>query len=189
MVEMSGRKVLVLLAPGYEELEAVAVIDVLRRAGIDVTVAGLVTGPVPSARGVKIVPDRYIDEVTGQDYDLVVLPGGIEGTENLSRDERVIGILRDQLASGRLVGAICAAPATVLERHGMTRGRVITCHPVCQDAIEQAELSSERVVQDGSLVTSQAPGTAVEFALRLVELLAGKEKMLEVNKGLLARIQ
>ncbi len=185
---MSEKRVLVLLAPGYEELEAVAVIDILRRAGIEVTVAGLAEGPVPSARDVKIVPDKHIDDILDQTFDLIVLPGGIDGTENLSKDERVVKILKDQLASGRAIGAICAAPATILHRHGLSAGKKITCHPVCQDAVKQADLSQERVVQDGLLVTSQAPGTALEFALRLVELLAGKEKMLEVNKGVLARI-
>ncbi len=182
------KKVLVLLAPGYEELEAVSVVDILRRAGIEVIIAGTVEGPVPSDREVKIIPDKYIDEIADEKFDLIVLPGGLRGTENLSKNDQVVQMLKRQLEEGRAIGAICAAPATVLDRHGLTEGKNITCHPVCQQAVKKASLSQDRVVRDGLLVTSQAPGTALEFALHLVEMLLGREKMLEVNKGVMARI-
>ncbi len=184
---MSSKKVLLILAPGYEELEAVAVIDILRRANIEVIVAGTVKGPVPSARDVKIVPDRELDEVLSEDFDLIVLPGGIDGTENLAKDPRVVDLLTRQLKAQRAVGAICAAP-TVLDRHGLVSGKAITCHPVAHQAIKQANLTDARVVQDGMVITGQAAGTAVEFALKLVEFLAGKDVMIEVNKGVLAKI-
>ncbi len=182
-----GKRILLLLAPGYEELEAIAVVDMLRRAGLEVVMAGTVPGPVPSARNVKIVPDAELDQVTDQTFDLIVLPGGIDGTENLAKDQRVIKMLQDQLESGRYIGAICAAPA-ILDRLGISSGKTITCHPVCQASVKNSSISQERVVQDGQFITSQCAGTAVEFGLRLVEFLLGKEKMEEVNKGVLARI-
>ena len=184
---MSKKCVLVLLAPGFEELEAVAVIDILRRAGFEVVSAGTVPGPISAARGVVIVPDMTLNDVAERTFDLIVLPGGLEGTENLAKDTRVIELLRKQLESQRAVGAICAAP-TVLDRHGLALGKTVTCHPTCRKAMQNARLSEDRVVRDGLLMTSQGPGTAVEFALRLVELLGGKDKMIEVNIGVLARI-
>ncbi len=182
-----SKKAAIILAPGYEELEAVAVVDILRRAGIDIKIVGLDKSPVPSARDVKIVPDVALDEIKDQKFDIIVLPGGLDSTETLAKDERVVAMLKNQLDEGRMVGAICAAP-TVLDRHGLSEGKQITCHPVCRQAVKHSSLSDDRVVADGLLVTSQAPGTALEFALKLVERLEGTEKMNEVNKGVLAKI-
>ncbi len=182
-----AKRAVILLAPGYEELEAVAVVDILRRAGIEALIAGLDQGPVPSARDVKIVPDTTLDAVKDQRFDLIVLPGGLDGTERLAANQAVVEMLRHQLEEGRYIGAICAAP-TVLDRHGLSRGCTITCHPICQEAVKQSKLSQERVSQDGLIITSQGPGTALEFALKLVEVLEGSQKMEEVNKGVLARI-
>ena len=181
------KKALLILAPGYEELEAVAVVDILRRADVDIQIAALEPGPVPSARDVKIVPDVTLEEVLGSHFDLIILPGGIDSTETLASDDRVISMLKNQLEDQRLVGAICAAP-TVLDRHGLSRGKVIACHPVCRDSVKQSTLSQDRVVQDGQIITSQGPGTALEFALRLVERLEGRPRMEEVNRGVLARL-
>jgi len=149
--------------------------------------AGLETGPVPSARDVKIIPDAVLDEVMDQEFDLIVLPGGLEGTERLAGDSRVEEILKKQLEKGRGIGAICAAP-TVLEKSGLATGKKLTCHPICQKEIRKALLKKDRVVQDGVIITSQAPGTAMEFAFRLVEFLEGPEKVEEVNKGVLAKL-
>jgi len=184
---LSKKRILVLLAPGFEELEAVAVIDILRRAGLEVVSAGTISGPIISARNVAILPDKLLDEVTEEVFDLIVLPGGLDGTENLAKDQRVVKMLQKQLGSGRFIGAICAAP-TILDRYDLAHGKTITCHPTCRDAIQKAVFSEDRVVRDGLLVTSQGPGTAIEFALKLVELLIGKDKMLDVNIGILARI-
>jgi len=184
---MSQKRILVLLAPGFEELEAIAVIDILRRAGLEVVSAGTISEPIISARNVVILPDKLLDEVKEEVFDLIVLPGGLVGTENLAKDQRVLKILQNQLGSGRRVGAICAAP-TILERYDLAHGKTITCHPTCRAAIKKARFSEDRVVGDGLLVTSQGPGTAIEFALKLVELLVGKGKMLDVNSGVLARI-
>jgi len=182
-----SKRTLLLLAPGYEELEAVAVIDMLRRAGVEVVIAGTVPGPVPSDRNVKIVPDAELDQVAGQSFDLIVLPGGIPGTENLAKDPGVISLLREQLEAGRYIGAICAAPA-ILDRLGISAGKTITCHPACQASVKNSPVSQDRVVQDGQFITSQCAGTALEFGLKLVEFLLGRDKMEEVNKGVRAVI-
>ncbi len=184
---MSKKKVLLILAPGYEELEAVTVVDILRRAGIDVIIAGLEQGPVPSARDVKIVPDALLDDIVEESFDLIVLPGGIDSTQRLAKDKKVEKLLKKQLEQGKGIGAICAAP-TVLDKSGLASGKKLTCHPICQKDITQASLSNDKVVQDGAIITSQAPGTAMEFAFKLVEFLEGPEKVAEVNKGVLAKI-
>lgn len=181
-----SKKAIIILAHGYEELEAVAVVDILRRADVDIRIASLEPGPVYSARDVKIVPDVTLDEVLNFDFDLIVLPGGLDSTETLASNGRLISMLKKQLENHKLVGAICAAP-TVLDRHGLSKGKVIACHPVCRDAVKQSILSEERVAQDGQIITSQGPGTALEFALRLVERLEGRARMEEVNRGVLAR--
>ncbi len=180
-------KAVIILAPGYEELEAVAVIDILRRAGVDIKIASLEPGPVPSARDVKIVPDVLLDDVRDHEFDLIILPGGIDSTETLAANDTVLSMLRRQMENKRYIGAICAAP-TVLDRHGLSADMTIVCHPVCRNAVKQSRLGDERVVQDGTIITSQGPGTALEFAMRLVEVLEGRAKMEEVNKGVLARL-
>ena len=181
---MTRRRVALLLAPGYEELEAVTVVDILRRANIQCDIVGTREGVIPSARNVKILPDKSVDDIMEDTYDLIVLPGGIDGTENLARDQRVVALLTRHLKLGKRLGAICAAP-TVLERHDLVTGKTITCHPVSRDAIKKARISDDRVVKDGLVITSQGPGTAMDFALSLVEILAGKEKVKELKKGLL----
>ncbi len=182
-----AKKALIILAPGYEELEAVAVVDILRRAAVDIRIASVGPNPVPSARDVKIVPDVFLDQVKDIAFDLIVLPGGLDSTESLASNETVVSMLKKQLESGRLIGAICAAP-TVLDRHGLSKGKIIACHPVCRNAVKQSTLSEDRVARDGQLITSQGPGTALEFALALVEKLEGRQRMEEVNKGVLARL-
>lgn len=173
-------RVLVPIADGTEEIEAVTIIDVLRRAGAQVWVASVNALQITASRGVKIVADCLIDECRDQVFDLVVLPGGMPGAEKL-RDNAVLKeILLGQQASQRLYGAICAAPAVVLETHGLLKGRQATCHPGFVETLHEASSAQTRVVVDGNCVTSRGPGTALEFALKLVELLFGKEKMEEV---------
>ncbi|MGA6927465.1 MAG: DJ-1 family glyoxalase III [Desulfosarcina sp.] len=175
------KNVLVPVADGTEELEAVAIIDVLRRAGARVTVAS-VTGnlKITASRGVVIVADDLIEACVEKTYDLVVLPGGMPGAEGLRDSEALIDILTRQGEKGRLVGAICASPAVVLEHHGLLHGRQATCHPGFADRLPAENHVDSRVVVDGNCVTSQGPGTAVEFALALVERLYGRTKRDEV---------
>ena len=177
--------VLVPLAEGCEELEAVTIVDLLRRAGIEVVTAGLEPGPVKASRGVVLVPDTTLEEVRGRDFDMVVLPGGGPGTERLARDERVREILRRHAEHGRWTAAICAAPR-VLAEAGLLEGRRATSYPGCLDPGSVPGLRYEEapVVRDGKVVTSRGPGTAMDFALELIELLAGRAKRQEVEAAL-----
>ncbi len=165
--------VLVPLAQGCEELEAVTLIDLLRRAGITVTVAGLDDGPVTASRGVVLVPDTTLDRVLDQDFDLVVLPGGLGGAQRLEADQRIAALLRRMSAQGRYVAAICAAPK-VLVSAGLVKDREISAYPGVLDDQAGVRLSSAAVVRDGTFITSRGPGTAMDFALTLIELLCGQ---------------
>jgi protein deglycase len=171
------KTVLVPIADGTEELEAVAIIDVLRRAGAAVTVAS-VTGSrqVTASRRVVIVADTLIESCTQEDYDLVVLPGGMPGAAHLRDSADLIRILKRQREKEGLYGAICASPAVVLEHHGLLEGHQATCHPDFVEKLSTADRVDSRVVIDGNCMTSRGPGTAVEFALALVERLCGKDK-------------
>lgn len=180
------KKVLVVLAPGFEEIEALVPVDILRRAGAVVTVAGTTPGPITGRSRISVVPDTTADKA-GEDFDMIILPGGSPGTENLGKDERVKAVVQKMAEEGKLIAAICAAP-TVLSALGVSRGRVVTSHPSVRGRLHDEKISDERVVVDANLITSQGPGTAMEFAFRLVEVLFGKERVLEVNKGVLARV-
>jgi len=181
------KKVLVPLAPGFEEVEAVTVIDILRRAGIEVTVAGTVEGSIEGRNKIKVEADVLLDSVTANSFEMIVLPGGSVGTENLKKHPKVRQILQDMERRGCFITAICAAPL-VLSAVGLLVGRNITSHPSVQTDLSEAKYSEDRVVVDGRIVTSRAPGTAMEFAMKLVEILAGRSKMEEVNRGVLARL-
>src|SRR3989338_718256 len=181
------KKVLIPLAPGFEEIEAVPAVDILRRAGVEVVTAGTAENPIEGRNKIRVLTDTSLDSVKEQDFDMIVLPGGAGGTENLKKDMRVKEIVERLYKNGRFITAICAAP-TVLSAIGVTAGRTITSHPSVRTKLEKEKLSEERVVVDGNIVTSQGPGTAIEFAFKLVEVLFGKEKVLEVNKGVLARL-
>ena len=180
---------LVLLAEGSEEMEAVISIDVLRRGGIDVTVAG-VDGPDPvrCSRGVVITPDVALDSVDDT-FDVVVLPGGAEGSQRLARSAKVGEILRKQEESGRCVGAICAAPIA-LQAHRVFENRQLTSHPSVKEMLEGwGEYSDNPVVADGNLITSRGPGTAFPFALRIVGMLTDAQRMLEVRAPMVFPVQ
>jgi 4-methyl-5(b-hydroxyethyl)-thiazole monophosphate biosynthesis len=174
------KKVLVPIAEGTEEIEAVSIIDVLRRAGAAVTVASVSELQITASRGVKLVADRLIGECVDETYDLVVLPGGMPGAEHLRNSKELKRILTQQQDQGRLYGAICAAPAVVFQHHGLLSGRQATCHPSFVNYLDNVDSVESRVVVDGNCVTSRGPGTALEFALKLVELLYGEDKAREV---------
>ncbi len=179
-------KVAILLAPGYEELEAVTVIDVLRRAGVEVLIAGLQKEPVPSAREVKIVPDVTIDELNPEELDMVILPGGLPGVANLKKDPRVKELISKMQEKDKMCAAICAAPGA-LAAFGVLKGKRATIYPSLKEELAGAELADEPVVVDGNIVTSQGPGTALPFAFKLVELLVGLEKAQEVAQAMLLK--
>ena len=176
-------KVLVLLAQGCEEIEAITIIDILRRAGIEVTSAGLDDLPVLSSHGVVLLPDTTLDIAQHQNFDMIVLPGGLPGTDNLRADNRLIALLQKMAQQGKYVAAICAAPS-VLAAAGLLDGRKATCYPICLDAYPKVNLQNAAVVEDGKLITSRGPGTAMDFALALAERLSGKNKRQEVEAAL-----
>jgi 4-methyl-5(b-hydroxyethyl)-thiazole monophosphate biosynthesis len=177
--------VLVPLADGCEELEAVTIVDILRRAGIDVVTAGLDDQLVRASHGVRIMPDTNLDEALTRDYDMVVLPGGLPGADNLDEDPRVKELLKKMANSERFTAAICAAPK-VLANAGLLRGKKATAYPGSLDSVNhQAQLvSGDAVVRDGKVITSRGPGTAMDFALALIEALTGKAKRDEVERAL-----
>jgi 4-methyl-5(b-hydroxyethyl)-thiazole monophosphate biosynthesis len=174
---------LVLFAEGSEELEAVTVVNILRRAGVTVTLAGLSDGALKGSRGITLQPDTTLDAVMNDNFDMLVLPGGMPGTRHLQADARVIKLAQDMAKHGKYVTAICAAPM-VLATAGLLAGKRATCYPTCLDDFPGVQLQTEAVVEDGKLITSRGPGTAMDFALLLAERLAGKARREEVEASL-----
>lgn len=169
--------VLVPLAPGCEELEAVTIIDLLRRAQIHVSSAGLAPGPVTCSRGTIIIPDTTLTQALQQEFDMIVLPGGQPGATNLKNDARIIQLLQFMARSGKYIAAICAAP-TVLAQAGLLAGKRATAYPGALEGAEYGDItiSQETIVIDDKIITSRGPGTAMDFALELIRVLVGKEK-------------
>ncbi|MEN8213783.1 MAG: DJ-1 family glyoxalase III [Pseudomonadota bacterium] len=180
------KRVLIPLAQGCEELEAVTLIDLMRRAGIEVITAGLDAQPVTASRGVRLIPDVLLDDVLEQEFDMLVLPGGLPGADHLDDDRRIHALLKKTAQSGRYTAAICAAPK-VLAHAGLLDGRRATSYPGVIDAmaLPTTTLSEDAVVTDGRVVTSRGPGTAMEFALTLIAHLLGEEKRREVEQPLI----
>jgi 4-methyl-5(b-hydroxyethyl)-thiazole monophosphate biosynthesis len=181
------KKVMVAVAPGFEEIETITAVDILRRAGARVDLAGTQSEPIEGSRGVRILADVQLSEVDHKGYDLVVLPGGQPGTTNLQNNENIIGIIQNMNQDKKIVAAICAAPM-VLQTAGVLKDHTATSHPSVQEKLNGVRYSEDRVVVDGNLVTSRSPGTAMEFALKLVEILFGAERVQTVNNGVLAKI-
>lgn len=166
---------LIPLADGMEEMEAVIVIDVLRRADWEVVAVGLREGPVTASRGVRLVPDKKWNEVNPDDFDWIILPGGAKGAQKLIADERVTYALQRHARAGKKLAAVCAAP-TVLHAAGLLAGRSVTSHPSVAERLGDVKRSDEQVVIDGNLITSQGPGTSFDFALSIIASEEGKEK-------------
>lgn len=176
--------VLVPLAQGCEELEAVTIIDLLRRAEINVISAGLDEQPVTASRSTILIPDTTLAAIESQSLDMVVLPGGLPGADNLNCAE--IHLLLQRLATqGKQLAAICAAPRVLLTA-GLLDGKRITCYPGSMDAFDCSNtiITSEVVVVDGNITTSRGPGTAMDFALTLIEQLTDSAKRNQVEAAL-----
>lgn len=178
-------KVLVPLAPGFEDLEAVTIVDLLRRAGIEVVTAGLAEGLVQGARGMRMQPDTTLDAVLDQGFDMIALPGGMPGAENLKRDGRIQALLKKMAAAGKYTAAICAAPIALAEA-GLLGGKKATSYPGFLDKLSLPGTTylDDAVVVDGKVVTSRGPGTAMDFSLALIALLVGEAKRDQVEAGL-----
>lgn len=178
-------KTLVPIANGSEEMEAVIIIDTLRRAEFDVTVAGLTAGAIEASRGVKLVPDTTWDQVNPDDYDILLLPGGFGGTMAFCEHAGVQQAIKDFNDKKKWVGSICAA-ALALNEAGILEGKKFTCYPgVEQKLPANIQPVDEIVVVDGHLITSKGPGTAFEFALKVIAECGSPNKSAEVRAGLL----
>lgn len=161
---------LVILAEGYEEIEAITPIDLLKRAGINVTVAGLNSKEVTGAHGIKTIADTALEDINN-DFDAIVLPGGMPGTKNLLNSEEVINLVKEISSSpNKLCAAICAAPQ-VLSKAGILKGKKFTCYPGIESNIPEGKHLSDNVVIDENIITSRGVGTAIDFSLAIVEFL------------------
>ena len=177
-------KILVPVAHGSESLETVTLVNVLRRASIPVTVASVETETLVNAtRDIRLVADAALADMLGEEFDAIILPGGERGAERLALNGPLIAKLSAQRVAHRWYGAICAAPALTLSPHGLLDGKQATCHPLFRDRL--LHFVDRPVVIDGHCMTSQGPGTAIEFALTWVEKLAGEAERKRVANGML----
>lgn len=165
---------LIILAHGFEEIEAVAVIDILRRAEIEVTVAGLAYPVVTSARHLQVVADGLLSEVSSQLFDVLILPGGEPGTTYLEASPLVAEVVLKHYRAGKIVAAICAAPR-ILFGLGLLDGRRVTCFPSVQDQLSTAKIIRDSVVEDGTIITARDAGASIRFALKIVAKLRGDD--------------
>lgn len=182
---MTARAVIA-VADGVEDLECVTLIDVLRRAEIEVVVASIEgRRMVTCARGTRLTADAMLIDVLAQAFDLIVLPGGMSGAQRLGDHEPLAERVRQQAKAGLYFAGICAAPALALQQYGVLRQRRMTCYPALSDRLSGCTFVDQPVVIDGNCITSQGPGTALEFALALVETLVSKRKRNEVAEAML----
>jgi protein deglycase len=178
------KKVLVPVAQGTEEMEAITLIDILRRAGAAVIVASVDKLYIKGSRGIEFKADRLIKECMADEFDLIVLPGGIPGAQHLRDSKELEILLKQQAAQQKFYGAICASPALILHHYGLVTPGKVTCHPGFSDVIDKGNVVEQNVVIDNHCITSRGAGTACEFALTLVELLYSNEKKKQVAQGL-----
>lgn len=186
---MSNSTVLLAVADGSEEIELITLVDVLRRADIDVTMVSVMSQrQITGAHNVQLRADALMADVMDQEFDAIVLPGGMPGATHISECTALVSMLKEQQSRGELVAAICASPAVVLAKHGMLEGRRAVAYPGFEEGLTDAgaEPVVENVVHDGNIITSRGPATAMEFALYLVQVLVGEAKAAEVKAGLLA---
>jgi 4-methyl-5(b-hydroxyethyl)-thiazole monophosphate biosynthesis len=169
-------------------IEALSIVDVFRRAGATVDLASVNELVITSSHNVKIHADKLIDECRDENYDLIAVPGGIPGAENLKNSATLIEILKKQNEADKLYGAICAAPAVVLKHHGLLEGKKATCHPLFLEKLSADQASELKVVFDKNCVTSRGAGTSVAFALELLGILMGEEKKREVARGMVVEV-
>ncbi len=180
------KKAIVPLADGLEEIEAITIIDILRRAKIEITTAGLTNNSILGSHNIKIESDTTIDKIDSDNFDIIVLPGGMPGTINLMNNQKVIQLIQDMNNSNKIIGAICAAPM-VLYHAGILDNKKFTMHPGVIGKIPLSPLP-DQIMEDGNIITGQASGAAVLFSLKLVEKICGSPVKQEVNKGVLYKL-
>jgi len=176
--------VLVPVAQGIEEMEAITIVDILRRAGANVTIGSVDEIKIAASKGIVFMADALIKDLMDKEFDLIALPGGIPGAQNLRNSKELETLLKKQATEKKYYAAICASPAVVLHDLGLVRPGFVTCHPGFSNLIDDGKVKDSKVVVDGNCITSKGAGTAVDYALKLVELLFSKEKVKEVAQGL-----
>lgn len=177
-----SKRVLVLLAEGFEDIEAVAPVDILTRVGVEVTIAALRDGPVKAAYGTTILPHTVVDRIDGL-YDGLVLPGGMENARTLAEHPKVVELVKKHNHAGKMIAAICASPGYVLaDKAKILNGKKATGHPDLNEKLLSAgaEVTDRLVTVDGNIITGMGPGAAMLFALKLAEYLAGKDTVDEL---------
>lgn len=179
------KKVSVILADGFEEIEALTVVDLLRRAQIYVGTVSITDDyTVHGAHGINVQAEDLFEEVAFVESDMIVLPGGMPGTSNLNAHEGVRRVVKEFNRDGKYIGAICAAP-TILGNLGLLKGKRVSCYPSVEQEIQGAVMTRTDVTVDGNLITSRGAGTAIAFALKLIEMLSGAEKATEIAEAIL----
>jgi len=181
------KKVLVPISDGIEELEAIGIIDTLRRADADVTVASVDELQITGTCGTRIIADKLIEECEDEQFDLIALPGGLPGAEHLRDSQILTSLLKKQAEKGKYFAAICASPTVVLQFHGLLDGKKATVNPALADDLIIKDEIEKRVVVDNNCITSKARGTVLEFAIQLIELLYDKSKAEEIKTDMLSR--
>ena len=181
-----AKKVAIALDNGFEEIEFSAILDVLRRAELDVSIVCLNKRQKIGAHGMKIIGDTVLSEVKDQTFDAVVLPGGLPGAQHLAESKELQAFIKRHADEGKITAAICAGPWALAEA-GVLDGKTATCYPGFEDKIAVANHSETRVVIDGNIITSRGPGTAIEFALKLVEHLVDAETADALHEGMLVK--
>lgn len=176
-------RVVIFLADGFEEIEALTTVDILRRANIKVDICSIKEEYVRGTHDITVKADIKISELN-EDYDMIVLPGGMPGTLNLMENEKLINLIRDYNKNNKNIAAICAAPK-VLNKADILSGRCVTSYPGALDNMSGFTYSEDKVVKDGNIITSRGPGTAIEFALKIVNILNGKEAEESLIKDLI----
>ena len=179
------KQVVVFLADGFEEIEGLTVVDLLRRAGVEVVTAS-VKGEkeINGAHGIVVMADELVENIDYTKIDMVVLPGGMPGTLNLGGSEKVINVVKEFNASGKEIAAICAAPS-IFGDLGILKGKKAVCYPGFEERLTGAEVCEEQVAVDGNVTTSRGLGTAIPFALKLIEKLVSVEKAQEVKASII----
>jgi 4-methyl-5(b-hydroxyethyl)-thiazole monophosphate biosynthesis len=178
-------RVMVPLANGFEEIEALTVVDVLRRAKIKVDMVGVIGSVIEGKHGVKIIVDRTLNQISPDNYDAIVLPGGSPGYENLGRSAKLMEILKTFNSQNKLIGAICGAPK-ILAREGILDDKKATVYPGYEKMLSYPR--DRPVVADGNVITSQGPGTAIDFALKIVERALNPAESQRIRKELVAHV-
>ncbi len=177
-------KVIIPLAQGFEEIEAVTLIDIMRRAGIEVTVAGITEGNITGSHKIQITPDTELSTIQAENYDSIVLPGGQPGSDNLAKDPTLLTLLQEFNRKQKITAAVCAAPI-VLAKAGLLENKQVTVYPGYEQVLGNVHFSTDSVVTDGTVITSRGPGTAASLAFTIVEHLVGKEKSEQLRKTML----